>query len=76
MVNEMNIGKDIHDIRVKAGMTQRQVADAADISQSNLSGIEHGKTTPTIPMLILITDALGCRLDVRIVRVLGSAKNK
>lgn len=40
-------------------MTQEQLADAAEIHVTYLSGIERGKKNPTIGMLNAVAGALG-----------------
>lgn len=39
----MNIGNAIKEIRKRKGMSQLQLANAADITQAAMSGIENGK---------------------------------
>lgn len=47
-------------IRKKTGFSQKQVANAAGISQPTYSNIENGKRNPTLKTLRKIAEALGC----------------
>lgn len=40
-------------------MSQEALADAAEISRSNISGLERGARTPTVQTLFQIAKALG-----------------
>jgi transcriptional regulator with XRE-family HTH domain len=52
------IGNRIEKLRVANDMSQRQLADAANISVSVLHGIEHAKRGANIVTLCAIADAL------------------
>jgi transcriptional regulator with XRE-family HTH domain len=43
----MNVGKAIKELRKRVGMTQEDLATAANITQAALSGIENGKRPGT-----------------------------
>ena len=49
--------------RNAAGLSQRQLADRTDISQSTLSRIIDGSRTAKMPELIAIAEATGYTLD-------------
>lgn len=57
------IGNRLKDIRTKANITQTDLREKAGVSQTYLSRVEHGKTVPTIPTLLKLTDALGYSLS-------------
>lgn len=42
----MNVGQAIKQLRLKAGMTQEQLADKVDMSANAISSLELGKTYP------------------------------
>ena len=50
--------------RIDAGMTQKDLAEKSGIRQSNISRIESGSCTPTIPTLIALAQALGKKLSI------------
>lgn len=54
----MNIGNAIKEIRKSKGMSQLQLAEAADITQAALSGIENGNR-PNPGTLEKISHVLG-----------------
>lgn len=51
--------------RMKKGMTQSQVAKKMGTTQSAISRIEAGRSSPTIPYLQRLADALGARLEIK-----------
>jgi transcriptional regulator with XRE-family HTH domain len=50
--------------RAKAGMSQREVADAAQVAQSTIARIESGTRQPSLPVLARILAAID--LEMRI----------
>ncbi|WP_367618009.1 helix-turn-helix domain-containing protein [Weizmannia agrestimuris] len=54
----MDIGIRIKNIRTAKGLRGNEVAKKAFISQSYLSDIENGRTTPSLDKLSTICDAL------------------
>ena len=60
------IREQIIGARIEAGMTQRDLAEKSDLTQSNISNIEKGSNRPTIATLKKIADALGKRLVVEL----------
>jgi transcriptional regulator with XRE-family HTH domain len=57
------VGARIRARRLEAGQTQRTLAQAADISRSQLSAIERGETAVTMTAFSSIADALGLPLS-------------
>ena len=55
----MNVGKRIRELRNKGGMTQKELAEKADISTSYLCDIEVGRTNPSLRTLERISKAFG-----------------
>src|SRR5262249_4512376 len=53
-----NVGKWLLLARVRQGLTQRELALRANISQPRVSGIEKGEVLPTLPQLIRLARAL------------------
>lgn len=50
----------IAELRTKKGLTQSELAELIDTSQSYLSQIEAGRKQPSIKMMRRISEALGC----------------
>lgn len=58
----MSIGDSIRQLRKEKGMTQTELAEKLNITQSMLCQIERGTKTPSLPLGKEIADALGCEL--------------
>ena len=63
-----DIAFQVYDLRKKAGLTQKQLADLVDTKQSNIARLESADYTAyTFKTLGKITKALKARLEIRIV---------
>jgi ribosome-binding protein aMBF1 (putative translation factor) len=60
------LGAAVRQLREQRGWTQKQLADAAAMTQSAIARFEAGGTTPTLPVLNRIAQALDADLAVRI----------
>lgn len=58
------LGELIAQRRREAGLTQRQLAERANISQPHLARIETGRYGVTMDILTEIAEAMGCRIDL------------
>ena len=54
-----DIGKNIRTARVRAGMTQDELAEQLHVSRQTVSNYETGRSRPDIDMLFSIAEALG-----------------
>lgn len=63
--------------RAAQGLTQAQVAEKIGTTQSAVARMESGsgKHSPSLATLSKYAEALGCRLEVRLVRKARSARN-
>ena len=63
--------------RAAQGLTQAQVAEKIGTTQSAVARMESGsgKHSPSLATLTKYADALGCKLEVRLVRRARPAKN-
>lgn len=59
----MNVGGNIKRIRLNRGMSQKEIAVKAEITQALLSQIEKGVKNPSLQTGKLIADALCCTLE-------------
>ncbi len=50
--------------RQNKGMTQKELAQASNLTQSVIARLESKKTTPRLDTLLKIASALGCNVDV------------
>jgi len=64
MVNDVRvaIGRRIHDMRLRRGMSQVALAGLSDLSRVNLGRIERGKAVIKLTTLHRIERALGVKL--------------
>jgi transcriptional regulator with XRE-family HTH domain len=58
------LGEAVRTRREELGWSQRQLAERAAMTQPGVARFEAGGTTPTIPVLQRLADALGLRLTV------------
>ena len=58
------LGQMVHDRRVELGLTQAELAERAGMTQPQLSRLESGGATPTVPLLARIAGALNADLDI------------
>ena len=56
----------LRTVRQKAGLTQRELAEAAEISQQVISAYETGRREPTLPTLLRLVRAAGLDLRFRL----------
>lgn len=56
------LGKRIQNLRQKAGITQEQLAEKADLSLKHLGELERGRGNPTLSSLGSLAAALGITL--------------
>ncbi len=45
---------DVRDLRVSAGLSQRDLAEALDVSRQTVISIETGRYDPSLPLAIAI----------------------
>ncbi|MQA64232.1 MAG: helix-turn-helix domain-containing protein [Actinophytocola sp.] len=60
------LGAAVREMRERRGLTQAQLANAADMTQPAVARFEAGGTVPTIPVLERLAHALGAKLVVQI----------
>jgi ribosome-binding protein aMBF1 (putative translation factor) len=58
------LGQMVHDRRVALGLTQAELAARTGMSQPQLSRLESGGATPTVPLLARLARALDAELDI------------
>ena len=56
------IGHRIKCLRMESNVSQSSMANKIGMSQTNLSNIESGRTTATIPVLFKIQKVIGCKM--------------
>lgn len=59
----MNIGQKIKELRVQKSLTQKELADRAELSKGFISQLERDLTSPSIATLMDILQCLGTNLE-------------
>ena len=62
---ELEPAYQITRLRIMRGLTQEQLADLVGTQQPSIARLESGKTTPALPFLRRVAEALGTRLTVK-----------
>ena len=65
-MNTFVTGDTIKSLREKKGLTQKQLAEAANMTQPAVARFEAGGTVPTIPLLERLAAALDAELTVSV----------
>ena len=63
------VGSVLQKMRLKAGMTQEELASKAKVDRTYISMLEHDKKSPTLDMLFRLCQALGIKASMVIARV-------
>lgn len=58
-----NFGPNMRMVRTARGMTQGQLAVAADLTMGAICNYEHGTRSPRIASAVRVAEALGVTLD-------------
>ncbi len=56
------VGKNVRALRIARGMTQEQLAFAAELDLTYIGGIERGRRNPSLLVMARIADALSATL--------------
>jgi ribosome-binding protein aMBF1 (putative translation factor) len=63
---EYDLARSIISLRIKKGMTQKELADRMDTTQSVISRLESGRAKPSLATLEKLAKALDGRVVARI----------
>jgi transcriptional regulator with XRE-family HTH domain len=66
-VEELEPAYQVARLRIRRGLTQKQLAKLVGTHQSSIARLESGNTQPRLSFLRRVVNALGARLEVRIV---------
>lgn len=77
LADEFSLLDEFLKARAAQGLTQPQVAEKIGTTQSTVARMESGsgKHSPSLATLSKYADALGCKLEVRLVRRPRTARN-
>lgn len=62
-LNYKDVGARIKRLRMKAGISQIELAKAINVSQTHMSNIENGNTGISLWTAVRISRKLGCSID-------------
>ena len=57
------MGKKIKAMRIKRGLTQKQLAELLGVKQQNISDWERGERSPSVKNLKKMAEILNCQID-------------
>lgn len=60
-------GKKIRDLRVKAGMTIKDIQDACGVTATSVCNWQKGKAIPTVDNLVILAQIWNIKIDDMIV---------
>jgi transcriptional regulator with XRE-family HTH domain len=64
---ELEPAHQVARLRILRGLTQEQLAELVGTKQPGIARLESGASTPTLSFLGKVAEALGARLEVRLV---------
>jgi len=62
----VSLAEQIKKLRARKGLSQEDLALAADVDRSYVSQLERGIANPTLTILLRIAGALGTKIDLTI----------
>lgn len=62
--DRIRIGQRIRELRTQQGLTQRELAQLAEITQPNLVNIENGRYSVKLDTLAKIAEALNSKVEI------------
>lgn len=57
------MGIKIKEMRIKRGLTQKQLAELLGVKQQNVSDWERGERSPSVKNLKKLSEILNCQID-------------
>ncbi len=67
MADEFDLARELIAARVRAGLTQAELAERMGTTQSAVARIEGSKQLPSVKTLLRYAEATGCRALVKLV---------
>lgn len=65
--HELEPGFQIACLRIERGLTQAQLAELVGTKQPSIARLEGGETTPSLPFLKRVAEALNAHFEIRLV---------
>ncbi len=54
---------DVRELRLAAGLSQRELAEALEVSRQTVNSIETGRYDPSLPLAIAIARHFACTVE-------------
>ena len=61
--NHKNLLNNLEKLRKKAGITQQELSERAEVSRKSISAIENGIYVPSTALALKISITLGCNVE-------------
>ena len=58
-----NLLNNLEELRKKAGLTQQELTEAAEVSRKSINAIENGVYVPSTVLALKIAKTLGCKVE-------------
>jgi putative molybdopterin biosynthesis protein len=62
-MGEHQIRTGLRELRLRAGLQQRELAERAEVSRQTLSALEQGESVPATDLALRLCRVLGCRVE-------------
>ena len=61
--HHQNLLNNLEELRRKAGLTQQELSEAAEVSRKSINAIENGIYVPSTVLALKIAKTLGCKVE-------------
>ena len=61
--NHRKLLNNLEELRKKAGLTQQQLSESADVSRKSINAIENGIYVPSTVLALKISKTIGCEVE-------------
>ena len=58
-----NLLNNLEELRKKAGLTQQELSESAEVSRKSINAIENGVYVPSTVLALKIAKTLGCKVE-------------
>ena len=58
-----NLLNNLEELRKKAGLTQQELSEAAEVSRKSINAIENGVYVPSTVLALKIAKTLACKVE-------------
>ena len=58
-----NLLNNLEELRKKAGLSQQELSEAAEVSRKSINAIENGVYVPSTVLALKIAKTLGCKVE-------------